>query len=167
MRKNTRLVRYISRAAAVAAMYVVLTLLAGILGFSSGPVQFRISEALCVLPIFMPSASVGLFIGCMMSNLIVSGGVIWDVIFGGAATLIGALGARALRSLPEKFIWLATLPTVVANALIIPPVLIFAYGAVESYLLILVSVTVGEIFSASIGGTWLYFKLKRSKINLN
>ncbi|MBQ7387701.1 MAG: QueT transporter family protein [Clostridia bacterium] len=165
MKKNANLVRYTARGAAVAALYVVLTAFSAMLGLSSGVIQLRISEALCILPIFMPEATVGLFVGCLLSNLTVSGGVIWDVIFGSIATLIGALGARALRRLPDKLAWLATLPTVIANALIVPPVLIFAYGAEDTYWFILLTVTVGEILSATVGGAALYYGVKKSKIS--
>ncbi len=166
MRKNKKLVRHIVCAADVAAIYVVLTAISGVLGLSNGVIQLRISDALCVLPIFMPSATVGLFIGCLLSNLMFSGGVVLDIILGSIATLIGALGARALRELPDRLIWLATLPTVIANALIIPPILIFAYGAEGSYPFMLLTVTLGELISATLCGTFLYFRIKRLKLNL-
>ncbi|MBO5908148.1 MAG: QueT transporter family protein [Clostridia bacterium] len=151
---------YLTRGAAVAACYIALTYLSAMLGLSSGVIQLRISEALCILPIFMPEATLGLFIGCIISNLITSA-VIWDVIFGSLATLIGAVGALALKRLPPRFIWCATLPTVIANALIIPPVLIFAYGVTDAYWFIVTTVGIGEILSATVCGTALYFALKR------
>lgn len=153
---------YLTRGAVVGASYVVLTYLSAIFGLSSGVIQLRISEALCILPIFMPEAIPGLFIGCIISNLITNA-VIWDVIFGSLATLIGAFGARLLRKLPTKFIWCATLPTVLSNAVIVPLVLIYAYMVADTYFFILATVTVGEVLSATMCGSALYFALRKSK----
>ena len=87
--KKKNLTIYTTRGALIAAIYVALTAIASAVGLSSGAIQFRISEALCILPIFMPEAVPGLFIGCLISNVL-SGCVVWDVIFGSLATLIGA-----------------------------------------------------------------------------
>ena len=162
MKRTTKeITRYTTRGALIGAMYVVLTLLASAMGLSSGVIQFRFSEALCILPIFMPEAIPGLFIGCFISNLL-AGGVIWDVVFGSVATLIGALGAYYLRRLPEKFKWAATLPTVLANMIIVPFVLIYAYGAPDSYAFLMLTVGIGEIVCAGFGGTGLYYLLKKT-----
>lgn len=163
MKESKQFIRYVTRAALVAALYVALTMISAIFSLSSGAVQVRISEALCILPIFMPEAVVGLTLGCLISNLIVSG-IIWDVVFGTVATLIGAVGAYILRKLPHKFMWCATLPTVLANALIIPPVLIFAFGESQSYVIVLALVALGEIISASVLGSTLYYALKKRNI---
>lgn len=80
----------------IAALYVVLTYITNLLGLASGTIQVRFSEALCILPVFTPAAIPGLFIGCLISNLI-TGGIIWDIIFGSIATLLGALGTYFLR----------------------------------------------------------------------
>ena len=165
--KNSNLgVRYTVRGAAVAALYVLLTLISTVFGLSSGVIQLRLSEALCVLPLFMPEASVGLFVGCIISNMMVPGVVIWDVIFGSIATLIGALGARALRRLPERYVWVSTLPTVGANVLIVPLVLILGYGVPDAYLFICLTVGLGEILSATVCATILYHVIKRSGIKI-
>lgn len=164
MKKQKELIRYVTRAALVAALYVVLTMVSAVFGLSSGAVQVRISEALCILPVFMPEATVGLFLGCLLSNLMVSGVVIWDVIFGSLATFIGAVGAYMLRRRPEKFMWCATLPTVISNALIIPPVLIFAYGESKAYIIVLALVTAGELISATGLGSVLYYALKKRNV---
>lgn len=164
MRKTRKLTLYTARGAIIAALYVVFTMIASAVGLSSGVIQFRISEALCILPIFFPEAIPGLFIGCLLSNIMVPGAVIWDIIFGSVATLLGALGAYLMRKLPQKFIWVTTLPTIIANMLIVPAVLIFAYGAEDSYLFLLITVGIGEIVCAGIGGTTLYYLLKNTKI---
>ena len=114
---------------------------------------------LCILPLFIPEAVPGLFIGCLVSNLL-TGAAVWDVIFGSLATLIGAIGARLLRRLPEKLVWVATLPTIVANALIVPPVLILAYGVEDAFIFLVMTVGLGELVCAGVGGYFLYRMLK-------
>ena len=162
--KNTRQnTLYLTRGALIAALYVVLTQMASMMGLSSGVIQLRFSEALCILPIFMPEAVPGLFVGCLISNIL-AGGVFWDVIFGSLATLIGAVGARMLKDLPRKHMWLATLPTILANAIIVPLVLIFAYGVPDSFIFLVLIVGVGEVISAGVGGYALYGLLANSKI---
>ena len=84
------------QAAMIAALYVVLTYITNLLGLASGTIQVRFSEALCILPVFTPAAIPGLFIGCLISNLI-TGGIIWDIIFGSIATLLGAHPATGHR----------------------------------------------------------------------
>ena len=153
----------LARGAIVAALYVALTYVSFALGLASEVIQLRLSEALCILPIFLPEAVVGLTLGCFLSNLFM-GSAIWDIIFGTLATLIGALGAYLLRKCPEKLKFLTTLPTIAANAIIIPPVLILAYGATEGYGFILTTVSIGEILSAGVLGTLIYYGMKKSKV---
>ena len=84
MNKN---VKYLVKAGLIAALYVVLVL---VFSFSSfGPIQFRIAEALTILPFFTSAAIPGLFIGCLIANIL-GGAVIWDIIFGSLATLVAA-----------------------------------------------------------------------------
>ena len=162
-RKNTPAL-YLTRGAIIAALYVVLTYISAMLGLSSGVIQLRISEALCILPIFFPEAVPGLYVGCIIANLLTAANP-WDILFGSFATLIGAFGAWLLRKLKPSLMWIATLPTVVANALIVPPVLIFAYGAEDAYWFILLTVSAGEILSAGVLGYILYLGLKKSGNN--
>ena len=163
MNGSRNLTRYTVRGAAVAALYFGLTALSMSMGLASGVIQLRISEALCILPIFMPEAVAGLFVGCLLSNIF-AGGAAWDIIFGSAATLIGAIGAYALRKLPEKFMWVTPLPTIAANAIIVPPVLIFAYGVPDAWWFIALTVSIGEIICAGLGGYGLYRVIKRYRI---
>ena len=162
MKRNTtsNYVRNLTRGAIIAALYTLLTYLSSIFGLASGVIQLRLSEILCILPVFFPVAIPGLFIGCFISNII-AGGVIWDVIFGSIATLIGAVGAYLLRHLPKAVMWLATLPTVLANAIIVPFVLIYAYGAPEGYFFIMLTVAIGEILSAGVLGTIFYYSIRK------
>ena len=115
---------FIAQAAIIAAMYVALTYLSAAVGLSwQNLVQFRLSEALTVLPFFTPAAIPGLAIGCLMSNLLTSCAP-WDVAFGSLATLIGAFGTYYLR----KHRWLASVPPILSNTLIVPFVVYYCYG---------------------------------------
>ena len=164
-KKTTRQINvYTTRGALIAALYVVLTMLATALGLSSSAIQFRFSEALCILPIFYPEAIPGLVVGCFLSNLL-SGCNIWDVIFGSVATFIGAIGAAYLCKLPEKLKWVCTLPTIIANMVIVPFVLMYAYGITDSYWFLAATVGIGEIVCAGIGGTALYYLIKKTNIH--
>ena len=110
-------VRKLTRAAIVAAIYTVLSYFASIFGLAFGPIQCRFSEALCVLPFFFPETIWGLFVGCVLTNLLSAYGAV-DVVFGSLATLLAALcTARAGKR------WLAPLPPVITNGLIIGAVI--------------------------------------------
>lgn len=163
--ENKKLLRYITRASVIAALYVSLTLLSWVFGLSSGVIQFRISEALCVLAFIMPEAVPGLAIGCFLSNL-VTGSAFWDIIFGSLATLIGAYLGRALyRKLSFPAI-VATLPTVFANTVIVPFVLIYAYGVEGSYFFFALTVFIGEFVCATLLGSFLFSRIKKSNLKI-
>ena len=125
-RKGASLTRasYVAEAGMIAAVYAACTLVAIMFlqGLAWGPVQFRISEALVVLAVLTPAAVPGLTIGCIIANvanIVVSGtgalGLL-DVVFGSAATLVGALWCRKFAEKPK----LAILGPVLSNALIVP-----------------------------------------------
>lgn len=156
-----RNLRFLCRGALVAALYVVLTWLCALVGMSSGVIQVRLSEALCVLPAFTGAAVPGLFVGCLLANLL-TGSALPDIVFGSLATLIGALGAYFLR----RRKWLVPLPTVLANVLIIPFVLRFAYGAEGTIPYFMLTVGAGEVISAYICGMLLYAAFVRQKAQL-
>ena len=138
---------YLCQAAMIAALYVILTFLANVLGLANGVIQIRLSEMLCLLPVVLPSAIPGVTVGCLLANLLTAA-VPLDILIGPIATLIGALGTYALR----RFRWLAPLPPILANALIIPFVLAYGYGAEEGIWLMMITVGVGEILSAGVLG---------------
>lgn len=140
--------------AAIAAVYVVLTLIFQPLSF--GPIQFRISEALCVLPYFTPAAVPGVFLGCLISNLL-GGSVIMDVIFGSLATLIGAVGSRMLG----RKRYLVPLPPIIANTLIVPWVLKYAYGYGDIIWFMMITVGIGEILAVGVLGELLISALEK------
>ena len=153
-KKKARIL-YVTQAGLIAALYTVLTVFVGAFGLASGAVQLRLSEALCVLPFFLPAAIPGLTVGCLLSNLLL--GSIWqDVIFGTLATLIGAVGARLLRRTP----WLVPLPTVLSNTVIVPLVLAYAYRLEEGLPYLMLTVGLGEILSAYICGMVLLYAVK-------
>ncbi|MBQ5660880.1 MAG: QueT transporter family protein [Lachnospiraceae bacterium] len=134
--------------ALIAAIYVVLTLL--LRPISYGPIQFRVSEALCVLPYFTPAAIPGVFIGCLISNLL-GGAVLMDIVFGSLATLIGAIGSWLLR----RNRWLVSLPPILSNTLIIPWVLKFAYGSEDLIWYMMITIGIGEILAIGVLGQLL------------
>ena len=159
--KNKK-IQQITRAALIAALYVALTHLSNLFGLASGAVQLRLSEALCVLPFFMPSAIPGLFIGCIIANL-TTRAVFLDVVFGSLATLIGAYLASKLKNK-----YLVPLPTVLANTVIVPFVVLFCYTSREAwgigtYLITVLGVFAGEIISAYVLGIILLSALDKRK----
>ena len=138
--------RFFALAALIAALHVALTTLSNALGLAVGIFELRFSEALCILPVFTPAAVPGLFVGCLLSNLLAGGNLI-DVIFGSLATLFGALGTYAWRN--KRF--LPYLPPIFWNALIVPPILYFAYGMTSlSFPLLVLSILGGEVLSAGL-----------------
>ena len=152
--RNKHVLR-LAQAAMIAALYIVLTFIANLLGIASGAVQIRFSEALTILPYFTVSAVPGLTVGCLLANIL-TGCALPDIIFGTLATLLGAVFTRLLR----KYKWLAPVPPILANALIIPPVRYFAYG-VKPIWFSLVTVTAGEIISCGVLGMLLLFALQK------
>lgn len=105
------MIRKVALSAMVAALYGALTV--GLAPISYGPVQFRVAEALTLLPFFMPEAIPGLFVGCLISNLF-GGFGLPDVILGSTATL-----AAAWMTYRMPNIWLAAIPPVMINALVV------------------------------------------------
>lgn len=97
--------------AVIAALYAALTMVMAPISF--GPIQFRVAEAMTVLPFFMPEAVPGLFIGCLFANFLGGFGLI-DVVLGSAATL-----AAAWMTLKSPNIWIAAVPPVIVNALVV------------------------------------------------
>lgn len=152
-----RKIRFITNAALIAAMYVVLTLMAMMFGLDKGVIQVRFSEMLTILPVFTSAAVPGLYVGCLLANL-VTGAMIWDVLIGPIATLLGACGTWLLR---KRAPWLGGVPPIVANTLIVPLVLRYAYGVMDAYPYLLVTVGIGEILSAGVFGGVLYRVLRK------
>lgn len=147
---------FIVESAVIAALYVILTALSGALGLASGVVQVRFSEALTVLPFFTAAAVPGLTVGCLISNLL-TGGAVWDIIFGSLATLLGAAGTYLIGKTGKKTAkWLAPAPPIAANTVTVPLVLAFAYGAEESVPFLMLTVGIGETVSCGVLGMILF-----------
>lgn len=156
MKENRSPARALCRGALIAAMYVALTVLAAQLGLSSGVIQLRLSEALCVMPLFTAAAVPGLAVGCFLANAL-TGAVALDVVMGAAATLIGALGTYALRRRPLP----ALLPPILANTVIVPWVLRYGYGVPDAIWYMMLTVGAGEVLSVGVLGFLLYLSLRR------
>ena len=153
MKKTT----FITQGAVIAAIYVVLVFVFDYWSF--GPIQFRVAEALTILPVFTPAAVPGLFIGCLIAN-ITGGAVIWDIVFGSLATLIGAVFTYKLRGSSK---WLAPLPPIVANSVIVPFVLYYGYGVNLPIPLMMLTVGAGEVISCGIFGMIVLTALSKVK----
>ena len=139
---------YLVQSGAIAAIYVVLTMVFAPISF--GPMQVRIAEALAILPLFTSAAIPGLFIGCVLANIL-GGGIVWDVVFGSLATLIGAALGYALR----KNRWLVPIPAVVANTIVVPLVLRYGYCVSIPLALLMVYIAAGEIVGCCLLGQLL------------
>lgn len=154
--RNKR-VLFMTQAAMIATIYVVLTVIFA--PFSFGQVQVRISEALAILPYFTPAAIPGLYIGCLIGNII-GGAILPDIIFGSLATLIGAVFTYLLRN-HGKF--LAPLPAIVSNTLIVPFILYYAYGITLPIPILMLGIVVGELISCGLLGMILLSALQKHR----
>ena len=145
----------LANAGMIAALYVVLTWIANLLGLASGAIQVRLSEALTILPVFTVSAVPGLTVGCVLANLL-TGCAAWDVVFGSLATLIGAVGTRLLKNKPL----LAWIPPVLSNMAIIPIILIKVYAVPDAWWFLVLTIGAGEVLSCGVLGLLLWRSLK-------
>jgi len=152
---------FIAQAAIIAAIYVTITMIFAPISF--GHVQVRISEALTILPVFTPAAIPGLFVGAFLANTLGPGGPI-DMIFGSLATLIAAVLTYWIRRYNE---FLAPIPPIIVNALIIPFVIYygFYYGTEHAFTIpfFMLTVGAGQIIACGILGTLLYLALRRHR----
>lgn len=149
-------VLFLVQGAAIAAIYVVLTLVFA--PFSFGEIQIRVSEALTILPYFTPAAIPGLFLGCLIGNVI-GGALLLDVVFGSLATLVAAVCTYLLR----KNRYLAPVPPIVANALVVPFILRYGYGIPLPIPFMMLTVGIGEALSCGVMGMVVLFALERHK----
>lgn len=152
---QSKKVLFTAQAAMIAAIYVVLTIVFA--PFSYGEVQVRISEALTILPVFTPAAIPGLFIGCLISNIF-GGCILPDIIFGSLATLIGAVFTWQLR---RKSRFLAPLPPILVNVLIVPFVLRYGYQVPLPIPFMMLTVGIGEVISCGVLGMIVYTALNK------
>ena len=149
MRKKRNSVRNMTLAAMLAAVYAVLTMVLPIPQYAG--IQIRFAEALTVLPFLFPAATPGLFVGCLIANLLSPYGLL-DVLAGSAATLLACLWTRRLKTR-----WLAPMPAVACNAAIIGAVIAFSQTGMgpafwPAYALNAVTVGAGELIAGYLLG---------------
>lgn len=154
-------VRALAQGAIIAAVYALLTIF--LAPISSGLIQCRVSEAMSVLPYFTFSAVPGLFIGCLIANLLV-GAPIYDVIFGSLATLLAAYITYAMRKHVSKY--LAPLPSVVVNALVVGWLLTYVYEVGVDYWIAVGYVAIGQAIACFALGIPLMRLLERFRDKL-
>lgn len=157
IKKQKRLnVNELARGAIIAAVYALLTIF--LAPISSGLIQCRVAEAMSVLPYFTFSAVPGLFIGCLLANLL-TGAPAYDVVFGSLATLLAAYVTYFLRRRAPK--WLAPLPSVVINALVVGALLTFVYDVGVRYWIAAGYVAIGQAIACFALGLPLMTLLER------
>ncbi|MCQ2521214.1 MAG: QueT transporter family protein [Lachnospiraceae bacterium] len=151
----------IAQAGIIAALYVALTFLANAFGLANYAIQIRFSEALTILPIFTPAAIPGLFIGCLLSNIL-TGCILLDVICGSLTTLIAAVFTYLIGRTAFKYKhFLAPLPPIIGNTIVVPLVLAFGNKLEGAIWYFALTVCAGEIISCGILGVLLYLALRK------
>ncbi len=154
-------IKLLARAGLIAALYVVLTVVFAPFGFKE--IQVRISEMLTILPFFTVAGIPGITIGCVLGNML-SGAPLPDIIFGSLASFIGAVGTYLIGRMYRKNhpvreevkirkLIPATIPPIIANALIIPFVIKYAYGTPMAIWIMMLTIGFGEILSCGVLGT--------------
>ncbi len=151
--KNTK---FLIQAAIIAAIYATLTIV--LMPFSYGVMQVRVSEALTILPFFTPAAIPGLFIGCLVANMVGPYGLM-DMVLGSAATLLAAVFSYYLRSKPL----LVPLPPVITNGIMIGCMLYYAYSVPLPLIACILWVAAGQLIACYLIGYPLLRILKKYK----
>lgn len=157
--KNKK-VLFLTQAAMIAAIYVVLTIV--FQPFSFGQIQVRIAEALTILPLFTPAAIPGLYVGCMIGNIL-GGSILPDIVWGSFATLIGAIFTYLLR---KQVKFAAVLPPIISNTIIVPLVLRYAYGIALPIPFMMLTVGIGEVISCGVLGIIIHSALKKYRYKI-
>lgn len=151
-------IQYLTVSAMIAAVYLALTMLFYAISFS--PMQSRLAEALTVLPYFTPLAIPGLFVGCLIANIL-GGNGIWDIIIGSLATLLSAFLTYKLTFNRPRRKWLAPLPPVLINAVVIGAMLSVLYEL--PLFATMLEVGVGQIIACYVAGFPLMLLFESSK----
>ena len=162
--KNTR---DLTTAAIVAALYAVLTLLQNFLlpGSASMAIQFRLSEALCVLALLTPSAIYGLSLGCLLSNLLSSAALPLDFLLGTLATALATGAMYALRNVRLfRVPVLSLLMPALFNALLVGAELTYYIGELP-FALNALYVAIGEVVVLFVAGLPLWALLKNGRLS--
>ncbi len=154
-------IRKITLSAVIAALYAALTLLLAPISF--GPVQCRVAECLCILPLFTPYAIPGLFLGCLISNIIGSMGM-FDIVFGSLTTLVAAILTYKLK----KNVYISLIPPVILNAIVVGGYLSFIMSesgfSLAGFAVFALQVGLGQLVSCFGLGLILLFYLKKSRL---
>ena len=151
----------IAYAGLIAALYLVITLFTSPISY--GPVQFRIAEALNILPLFFPEAILGLTIGCFISNIFSPGIVLLDMTIGTSATLISAILCYFIGKTIKKEslkVIIAIIPCIVINAIFTPFTFLALTELKELYFIQLLWILLGQIGVLTIIGIPFYYTLK-------
>lgn len=161
MTKNHSATHRIALAGIIAAIYTALSMLSSVFGIAYGPIQCRFSEAMTVLPFLIPEAIPGLFVGCLLTNLMSTVGPL-DIVLGSLATLLAALWTRRM---PNKY--LAPLPPVLCNAVIIGAMIAwyqvgFSSGFWGAFAFNALTVGVGEAIACYVLGLLLLHILSQT-----
>ena len=153
-------VQHLATAAAVGAVYAVLSIFGSVFGVTFGTVQCRFAEALCVLPFFFPETVWGLFVGCLITNLLSPYGLL-DIVMGSLTTLLAAFLTSRCKNR-----WLAPLPPVVCNGILVGGMLAWeqvgftgAFGV--TFALNAASVALGELIACYGLGALLLWRLPK------
>ena len=153
--------RFLCLAAMIAAMYVALTYLSMALGLDKNAIQIRFSEMLIALAFVTPAAIPGLYVGCLLANIL-TGCAPLDILLGPIATLIGATGAYLIGRMRNRKVakWLFTLPNILANTVIVTIVCYFCYTAPAAQNASIIpfyaaTIALGEVISCGFFGTVL------------
>ncbi|TCT13072.1 putative membrane protein [Natranaerovirga pectinivora] len=149
--------RYITQAAIIAAIYVVVTIVFQAISFRE--IQIRISEALTILPYFTPAAIPGLFIGCLIANYL-GGAMLADIILGSLATLLAAILSYSLR----KNRYLVPIPPIIINAIVVGFLLKYVYGFALPLISLMILVAIGQFISCFILGLGLIYAMEKYKL---
>lgn len=151
--------KFITKAGIIAALYVVLTFITNLFGLADKAVQVRFSEALTILPVVTPAAIPGVTLGCLISNIVIGCTPI-DIVFGTLATFIGAIGTYLLK----KNKYLAVIPPILSNTIIIPFVLMYSTGTELNFWYCAFTICIGQIISCGILGLYLLKQISKRNI---
>ena len=164
MRKQTRFMVY---AAIIAALYAALTYMQNLLlpGSANMAIQFRASEALCVLALFTPAASPGLAVGCLIANML-AGATALDFLIGSIASCLAAAAMWLSRRLTIKgYPILAMVMPAVCNGVLIGWELVVFAGLPGGFWLNAAYVAIGEVAVLLTLGTALYYTIRTRRLD--
>ena len=158
----------LARAGVIAGLYVAISML--VFPLSGGAIQIRISEALTLLPLFFIEAIPALFVGCLVSNLIL-GLAVYDIILGSLVTLFSAILTYLVGKIIKNDlirVFVGGIFPIILNAFFLPLIWILCYGALEYvYILQVFLLFVGQTLSVYLFGIPLYFAVRKNIKKLN